>query len=199
MWMTKFFELLGYLLNGEIGREHCGQHYRDNAFLYEWGLAVAVLGVNLVWFQSVWVGVGYGCLFSASHFGERWLNLTKEVKPGFIKPFIMAVIYGSLIVLTPFPLIDFFQHLSLESWMNFELIFSGWIATFGLHGYFDRKSDARSTIAFSLSFAMVIAFVGFSGLLGNVFPLDNFLMKKIFLRPCSVIPIGNVGNHGWRG
>lgn len=193
VWMTKLFESLGYLFNGEIGKECFGQHYKDNAFLYEWGLAVAVLGVNLVWFQSVWVGVGYGCLFLASHFGERWLNLTKEVKPGFIKPIIMAVIYGSLIVLTPFPLIDFFQHLSLESWMNFELIFSGWIAAFGLHGYFDRKSDTRSTIAFSLSFAMVIAFVGFSGLLGNVFPFGQLFNEENLPALAQLFPLVMLG------
>lgn len=166
LWMTKLFEVFGSFLGGEEGPKRWGQHYKDNAFWYEGGFAVAVLGMNLLWFQSVWFGVGYGFVFLASHFGAGWLKLATDVKPGFIKPFLMAAIYGGLIALTPFPLMEL-----TGAGLGFPL--AGWVLALGLHRHFDRQVN-RSILK---PIIVGVIFGGFFAL--TPFPFTDFAQNLL--------------------
>jgi fructose-1,6-bisphosphatase/inositol monophosphatase family enzyme/8-oxo-dGTP pyrophosphatase MutT (NUDIX family) len=146
LWMTKMFELVGAWVDKfasqEIKDRHektfeerFGIHYKRNAPRYEWGFAAVALVANLVWVNSVWMGVGFSALFVISHF--KFFNLKTDVKVGPFRVLVMAVIYGALIALSPDSVFGLIHGTGAQSAVNFFMTFVIWHVAYGIHRYFD--------------------------------------------------------------
>jgi hypothetical protein len=130
-------------LGGEAGRRKAGEHYRDHAPRYEWtlgliGLSISV-GVSLFFSGSSLSGVispllgaVFGGLFFLSHFG---VDTKTPLNVSLPKAAAMAVIYGTLIAVTPFPIIDLLQKPTLSSGILFAGLISGWATAIGIHRF----------------------------------------------------------------
>jgi hypothetical protein len=146
-WMTRLFESVGYLIGGEEGRRKAGDHYRDHAPIYEWTLGVAGMVVNfgvmnfftgsgLAGIFAPLLGAVFGGLFFASHFGKEPKTPIKVSVPNAA---VMAVIYTSLIILTPYPILEFLEYRSFVSVFLLSMVVSWWAGALALHSHFDRK------------------------------------------------------------
>jgi 3'-phosphoadenosine 5'-phosphosulfate (PAPS) 3'-phosphatase/8-oxo-dGTP pyrophosphatase MutT (NUDIX family) len=149
LWMTKLFELVGagvdrFVSPQKKGRQEeksyevrFGIHYKRNAPRYELGLAVGAMVINLLWVNSVWMGVGSAVLFIVSHHKFKFLDLKTDVKPSPFKVIVMALIYGTLIAISPGVVQGLVHGMGAEVVVDFLMVFVGWHAAYGLHRYFD--------------------------------------------------------------
>lgn len=146
LWLLKLFEMVGAWVDKfasqEIKDRHeitfeerFGIHYMRNAPRYEWGLAAMALVANLLWVNSVWMGVGFSALFVISHF--KIFNLKTDVKVGPFRVLVMAVIYGALIAFSPDSVFGLIHGTGAQSVVNFFMTVVIWHVAYGIHRYFD--------------------------------------------------------------
>ncbi len=146
LWLLKLFEMVGAWVDKRASteikdrhektfEERFGIHYMRNAPRYEWGLAAMALVANLLWVNSVWMGVGFSALFVISHF--KIFNLKTDVKVGPFRVLVMAVIYGALIAFSPDSVFGLIHGTGAQSAVHFLMTVVFWHMAYGIHRYFD--------------------------------------------------------------
>lgn len=138
--MTKLVEAFGSWRGGDDMARRFGEYYKVHAPDIEWalGLKGAVASTSALFLAgfplvSLTLGAVFGLLFFVSHLlPQRWIMTPVDVS--LPKAAVMAVLYGALIGLSPFMVIDFFQTFSLMTLFALSLV---WSLTLSLHRRFD--------------------------------------------------------------
>jgi hypothetical protein len=197
-WMTRLFEGVGYLLGGEEGRRKAGEHYRDNAPIYEWTLGLAGMFVNfgailllsgsgLVGVVAPLLGAVFGGLFFVSHFGKAPKT---SINVSVSNAALMAFIYTSLIIITPFPLLEFLEYRSFVSVFLLSVVASWWAGALALHRSFDRKRSEMDIKKVTLSDPKLKTdeYLWLRNFLARQYLLDIRTMERVFEGGTSEVP-----------
>lgn len=144
-WMTKTFEWLGSLWDGENGAVRWGAHYKAHAPFYEWVLGITVASINLGGTTGVFalvLGLMVGALFIVSHFMPDSMKPVTPATVGVGKVVVMGVVYGMLIAASPFllgavPFVD-------APNMGVEALTALWGLAGALHFSFDRGNPRKA-------------------------------------------------------
>lgn len=180
LWLLNGAELLGGWIGGPEWARLWGQFYATHAPAIEWTIGVLGVLVNFALYPIVGgngtlvFGVVSGALFFLSHFVPPFLKPTTQVKVSKLKAFSMAVIYGTLVALTPGLFLDVGQGPVFQRFLEAAGLVVGWFFALRLHVWFDAGRRGAHmdwwpiiAVLWGVGFALLFAF--------DVLPKESFL------------------------